>query len=165
MQAVCTEKFFRGCSIHEMAKKNEKNICCLDCCTSICPHCVHSHRSHRLLQVRRYVYNDVVRLEDLEKLFDCSNIQVPYFLFNCHDLHIIQYIAVHMYCMYAHFGFMHVTKLVWLYMIRHTRSMLQKWCSSGRGLRIGSSKAQLITVLLVIDASKNHFFIAPLAAR
>ncbi|KAL8149775.1 hypothetical protein AgCh_006691 [Apium graveolens] len=75
LQAVCTEKFFRGCSIHEMAKKNEKNICCLDCCTSICPHCVHSHRFHRLLQVRRYVYNDVVRLEDLEKLFDCANIQ------------------------------------------------------------------------------------------
>ncbi|GFQ05202.1 hypothetical protein PHJA_002664300 [Phtheirospermum japonicum] len=58
-----------------MAKKNEKNICCLDCCTSICPHCVLSHRSHRLLQIRRYVYHEVVRLEDLERLMDCSNIQ------------------------------------------------------------------------------------------
>ncbi|KAK1403487.1 PLATZ transcription factor family protein [Heracleum sosnowskyi] len=75
LQSLCTDKFFKGCSIHEMAKKNEKNICCLDCCTSICPHCVHSHRFHRLLQVRRYVYHDVVRLEDLEKLFDCSNVQ------------------------------------------------------------------------------------------
>ncbi|CDP10500.1 unnamed protein product [Coffea canephora] len=34
-----------------------------------------SHRFHRLLQVRRYVYHDVVRLEDLEKLIDCSNVQ------------------------------------------------------------------------------------------
>lgn len=29
------------------------------------------------LQVRRYVYNDVIRLGDLEKLIDCSYIQVP----------------------------------------------------------------------------------------
>ncbi|OIV99881.1 hypothetical protein TanjilG_26219 [Lupinus angustifolius] len=28
-----------------------------------------------LLQVRRYVYHDVVRLEDLQKLIDCSNVQ------------------------------------------------------------------------------------------
>ena len=29
-----------------------------------------------IVQVRRYVYHDVVRLGDLEKLVDCSNIQV-----------------------------------------------------------------------------------------
>ncbi|KAJ1436982.1 hypothetical protein SESBI_03817 [Sesbania bispinosa] len=29
----------------------------------------------KLLQVRRYVYHDVVRLEDLDKLIDCSNVQ------------------------------------------------------------------------------------------
>ncbi|KAF7838805.1 tRNA-intron endonuclease [Senna tora] len=46
-------------------------------CTSICPHCLPSHRLHRLLQVRRYVYHDVVRLEDLQKLIDCSNVQKP----------------------------------------------------------------------------------------
>ena len=28
------------------------------------------------MQVRRYVYNDVVRLDDLEKLIDCSFVQV-----------------------------------------------------------------------------------------
>ncbi|XP_059455672.1 protein RGF1 INDUCIBLE TRANSCRIPTION FACTOR 1 [Corylus avellana] len=77
LEALYTQKFFAGCSYHETAKKNEKNICCLDCCTSICPHCLPSHRFHRLLQVRRYVYHDVVRLEDLQKLIDCSNVQ-PY---------------------------------------------------------------------------------------
>jgi hypothetical protein len=76
LEALSTEKFFIACSFHEHAKKNEKNICCLDCCTSICPHCVGTHRVHRLLQVRRYVYHDVVRLEDLEKLIDCSGVQV-----------------------------------------------------------------------------------------
>ncbi|GAV73913.1 PLATZ domain-containing protein [Cephalotus follicularis] len=75
LDALYTQKFFAGCSYHETAKKNEKNICCLDCCTSICPHCLPSHRYHRLLQVRRYVYHDVVRLEDLQKLIDCTNVQ------------------------------------------------------------------------------------------
>ncbi|WOL18844.1 hypothetical protein Cni_G27641 [Canna indica] len=71
------ESFFVGCEAHESRKKNEKNIFCLDCCTSICPHCAPAHTSHPLLQVRRYVYNDVVRLDDLEKLIDCSYVQ-PY---------------------------------------------------------------------------------------
>lgn len=75
LEAIFAENFFVSCSIHESAKKNEKNICCLDCCSSICPHCVMSHRLHRLLQIRRYVYHDVVRLDDLEKLIDCSDVQ------------------------------------------------------------------------------------------
>ncbi|XP_043722944.1 protein RGF1 INDUCIBLE TRANSCRIPTION FACTOR 1-like [Telopea speciosissima] len=77
LEALYAQKFFVGCSTHETSKKNEKNIFCLDCCTSICPHCLPSHRFHRLLQIRRYVYHDVVRLEDLDKLIDCSNVQ-PY---------------------------------------------------------------------------------------
>ncbi|KAG0492556.1 hypothetical protein HPP92_005954 [Vanilla planifolia] len=71
------ETFFASCGTHDNLKKNEKNIFCLDCCTSICPHCASSHSSHPLLQVRRYVYNDVIRLDDLEKLIDCSFVQ-PY---------------------------------------------------------------------------------------
>ncbi|URE40636.1 PLATZ transcription factor [Musa troglodytarum] len=71
------ESFFVGCGTHENRRKNEKNIFCLGCCTSICPHCVPAHPSHPLSRVRRYVYNDVVRLEDLEKLIDCSFVQ-PY---------------------------------------------------------------------------------------
>ncbi|KAJ4748078.1 PLATZ transcription factor [Rhynchospora pubera] len=75
LEALNTQKFFIPCPYHENSRKNEKNICCIDCCTSICPHCVSLHRTHRLLQVRRYVYHDVVRLEDLEKLINCSNVQ------------------------------------------------------------------------------------------
>ncbi|XP_074590221.1 protein RGF1 INDUCIBLE TRANSCRIPTION FACTOR 1-like [Curcuma longa] len=71
------ESFFVGCDAHGSRKKSEKNIFCLDCCTSICPHCAPAHPSHPLLQVRRYVYNDVARLEDLERLIDCSYVQ-PY---------------------------------------------------------------------------------------
>ncbi|CAN1290134.1 Protein RGF1 INDUCIBLE TRANSCRIPTION FACTOR 1, partial [Linum perenne] len=75
LEALQNQNFFLPCSYHESAKKNEKNVCCLDCCISICPHCVPAHRSHRLLQVRRYVYHEVVRLEDLQRLVDCSNVQ------------------------------------------------------------------------------------------
>ncbi|XP_031502941.1 protein RGF1 INDUCIBLE TRANSCRIPTION FACTOR 1-like [Nymphaea colorata] len=75
LDTLLSEKFFVPCPLHEAAKKNEKNIFCLDCCTSICPHCLSPHRCHRLLQVRRYVYHDVIRLDDLEKLIDCAYVQ------------------------------------------------------------------------------------------
>ncbi|KAL8152612.1 hypothetical protein V2J09_010372 [Rumex salicifolius] len=77
LNALYTQKFFVACSAHEMAKKNEKNVLCLDCCISMCPHCLPWHRGHRLIQIRRYVYHEVIRLEDLENLIDCSSVQ-PY---------------------------------------------------------------------------------------
>ncbi|KAL8143148.1 hypothetical protein V2J09_016180 [Rumex salicifolius] len=77
LEGLMEETFFAGCGAHETRRKNEKNIFCLACCLSFCPHCLPSHRSHPLLQVRRYVYHDVVRLVDLQKLIDCSFIQ-PY---------------------------------------------------------------------------------------
>lgn len=73
--ALLTEKFFNACIIHEDAKKNEKNVFCLDCCEGVCPHCLTPHRSHRLLQIRRYVYHDVLRLGDANKLLDCGFVQ------------------------------------------------------------------------------------------
>jgi hypothetical protein len=45
------ESFFVGCAAHENRKKNEKNIFCLGCCASICPHCAPAHRHHLLIQV------------------------------------------------------------------------------------------------------------------
>ncbi|XP_019150562.1 PREDICTED: uncharacterized protein LOC109147353 [Ipomoea nil] len=77
MEGLMAETFFGGCGVHQHRRKNEKNIFCLLCCQSFCPHCLPSHQSHPFLQVRRYVYQDVIRLNDLEKLIDCSYIQ-PY---------------------------------------------------------------------------------------
>ncbi|MCD7453051.1 hypothetical protein HAX54_019483 [Datura stramonium] len=76
LEGLMAEKFFAGCGVHQNRRKNEKNIFCLHCCQSFCPHCLPSHHSHPLLQVRRYT-QDVIRLDDLEKLIDCSYIQ-PY---------------------------------------------------------------------------------------
>ncbi|XP_065853882.1 protein RGF1 INDUCIBLE TRANSCRIPTION FACTOR 1 [Euphorbia lathyris] len=77
LKGLMNQTFFGSCGFHENCRKNEKNIFCLLCCVSICPHCLPSHHSHPLLQVRRYVYHDVIRLGDLEKLIDCCYIQ-PY---------------------------------------------------------------------------------------
>ncbi|KAK6162543.1 hypothetical protein DH2020_002384 [Rehmannia glutinosa] len=75
LSALLSEKFFNACIVHEDAKKNEKNVFCMDCCEGICPHCLANHRSHRLLQIRRYVYHDVIRLVDADKLMDCAQVQ------------------------------------------------------------------------------------------
>ncbi|KAF7137577.1 hypothetical protein RHSIM_Rhsim07G0105200 [Rhododendron simsii] len=75
LEVLLGEKFFNPCFVHETDKKSEKNIFCLDCCISLCPQCLPVHPSHRLLQIRRYVYQDVVRLNDAQKLMDCSSVQ------------------------------------------------------------------------------------------
>ncbi|MCL7042833.1 hypothetical protein MKW94_003118 [Papaver nudicaule] len=75
LETLLDEKFFTPCLIHEDTRKNEKNVFCLDCCTSFCPHCFSSHCNHRLLRIRRYIYHDVMRLDDVQQLIDCSQIQ------------------------------------------------------------------------------------------
>ncbi|XAR70435.1 hypothetical protein NMG60_11027281 [Bertholletia excelsa] len=77
LDVLLGERFFNPCSVHEFHKKNEKNTFCLDCCISLCPHCLPPHRSHYLFQIRRYVYQDVIRVCDAQKLIDCSSVQ-PY---------------------------------------------------------------------------------------
>lgn len=51
LQGLMSENFFGGCEIHQNRRKNEKNIFCLECCQSFCPHCLPQHHSHPLLQV------------------------------------------------------------------------------------------------------------------
>ncbi|KAH6767476.1 hypothetical protein C2S52_018459 [Perilla frutescens var. hirtella] len=75
LYALLSEKFFNTCIIHEDEKRNEKNIFCFDCCEGICPNCFVHHRSHRLLQIRRYMYNDVIRIREAQKLMDCAQVQ------------------------------------------------------------------------------------------
>ncbi|KAK9051206.1 hypothetical protein SSX86_027832 [Deinandra increscens subsp. villosa] len=71
-------KFFGTCMDHWNLRKNEKNVFCIDCNSCFCKHCVKlppCHHHHRRLQICRYVYHDVVRLQDIQKHLDCSNIQ------------------------------------------------------------------------------------------
>ncbi|XP_078448109.1 PLATZ transcription factor family protein [Wolffia australiana] len=75
LDALMKDKFFNPCAAHATARKNERNVFCLDCCLTLCPHCLPSHPPHRLLQIRRYVYHDVVRVDELGKLIDCDLVQ------------------------------------------------------------------------------------------
>jgi len=51
LERLMAETFFGACGVHQNQKKNEKNVFCLHCYLSICPHCLPSHPSHSLLQV------------------------------------------------------------------------------------------------------------------
>ncbi|KAL8227703.1 hypothetical protein R6Q57_015287 [Mikania cordata] len=73
-------KFFGACIDHWNMRKNEKNVFCIDCNLCFCKHCVTGFKPpcrhhHRRLQICRYVYHDVVRLQDIQKHLDCSDIQ------------------------------------------------------------------------------------------
>lgn len=67
--------FFDSCSNHQERRKNERNVFCIDCSVGCCRHCMESHCLHRQLQICKYVYHDVVRLQEIQKHLDCSKIQ------------------------------------------------------------------------------------------
>lgn len=67
--------FFDSCSNHQERRKNERNVFCIDCSIGCCRHCMESHCLHRQLQICKYVYHDVVRLQEIQKHLDCSKIQ------------------------------------------------------------------------------------------
>ncbi|WCJ33655.1 PLATZ transcription factor family protein [Euphorbia peplus] len=75
LTSLLNRKFFDSCIIHQQLRKNEKNVFCMDCNLEFCRHCVKSHFLHRQLQICKYVYQDVVRLQDIQKHLDCAKIQ------------------------------------------------------------------------------------------
>ncbi|CAI0457409.1 unnamed protein product [Linum tenue] len=76
VETLLNSEFFGGCGTHRELRKNERNVFCLDCNAGFCRHCLKSHSCfHRHLQICKYVYQDVVRLLDIQKHFDCSRIQ------------------------------------------------------------------------------------------
>ncbi|XP_021909973.1 uncharacterized protein LOC110823802 [Carica papaya] len=67
--------FFDSCIDHQDLRKNEKNVFCIDCNIGLCRHCLTAHCLHQRLQICKYVYQDVVRIQDMQKYLDCSKIQ------------------------------------------------------------------------------------------
>ncbi|KAG6534439.1 hypothetical protein ZIOFF_008325 [Zingiber officinale] len=79
VELLLVGEFFGSCEQHKEDRKSEENIFCVDCGSRMCPHCLAGrHSDHRLLQIRRYVYQDVVRVHDMANLLDCSKVQVSY---------------------------------------------------------------------------------------
>ena len=75
LTTLLQSEFFGSCSDHQDLRKNEKNVFCIDCSLQFCRHC-DAHSQHRWLQICKYVYQDVVRLQEMQKHLDCSKIQV-----------------------------------------------------------------------------------------
>ncbi|URE47707.1 PLATZ transcription factor [Musa troglodytarum] len=76
IKVLLRSKFFGVCEEHKEARKSEENIYRVDCGRRVCPHCLARpgcpHRAHRHLQIRRYVYQDVVRAHRMQKLLNRS---------------------------------------------------------------------------------------------
>ncbi|XP_010502173.1 PREDICTED: uncharacterized protein LOC104779507 [Camelina sativa] len=78
IDTLLNSEFFGICMNHKYLRKNEKNVFCIDCNVEICRHCCSTeaaHVLHRRLQICKYVYQDVLRLLDIQQYFDCSEIQ------------------------------------------------------------------------------------------
>jgi hypothetical protein len=76
LERLMGETFFGDCGVHKNQRKNEKNIFCLHCCLSICPHCLPSHTSHPLLQVLLYIIYHI--------LIHSTTIYIPNYYYYSH---------------------------------------------------------------------------------
>ncbi|KAG8045113.1 hypothetical protein GUJ93_ZPchr0008g11684 [Zizania palustris] len=81
LDELLSAQFFDGCSSHLLSPRNECNLFCIDCHppqpqAAFCYYCrSHHHSSHRVIQIRRSSYHNVVRVSELEDILDISGIQ------------------------------------------------------------------------------------------
>jgi hypothetical protein len=68
--------YFVPCAIHANSNKSECNMFCLDCTSNaFCSYCSINHKNHRVLQIRRSSYHNVVRVNEIQKYIDISCVQ------------------------------------------------------------------------------------------
>ncbi|KAJ4979202.1 hypothetical protein NE237_009982 [Protea cynaroides] len=77
LESLLSTSFFAVCRIHGDAARSESNMYCLDCNgDAFCFYCRSSrHKDHRVIQIRRSSYHDVVRVSEIQKVLDISGVQ------------------------------------------------------------------------------------------
>ncbi|XP_042492708.1 protein RGF1 INDUCIBLE TRANSCRIPTION FACTOR 1 [Macadamia integrifolia] len=77
LESLLSTSFFAVCRIHGDAARSECNMYCLDCnADAFCFYCRSSrHKDHRVIQIRRSSYHDVVRVSEIQKVLDISGVQ------------------------------------------------------------------------------------------
>ncbi|XP_040382806.1 protein RGF1 INDUCIBLE TRANSCRIPTION FACTOR 1 isoform X2 [Oryza brachyantha] len=81
LETLLSTRFFLACAAHPASPRNECNMFCLDCprappSPAFCYYCrSHRHQAHRVIQIRRSSYHDVVRVSEVEDVLDISGVQ------------------------------------------------------------------------------------------
>ncbi|XP_010940498.1 protein RGF1 INDUCIBLE TRANSCRIPTION FACTOR 1 [Elaeis guineensis] len=84
LEHLLTTPFFFTCPSHSDAARSECNMYCLDCSSSasggssgaFCFYCRSDrHSGHRVIQIRRSSYHDVVRVSEIQKALDITGVQ------------------------------------------------------------------------------------------
>ncbi|KAK1284707.1 hypothetical protein QJS10_CPB21g00294 [Acorus calamus] len=77
LEPLLSSTFFTVCRVHGDSTRSECNMYCLDCAGDpFCYYCRSSrHADHRVIQIRRSSYHDVVRVSEVQKELDISEVQ------------------------------------------------------------------------------------------
>lgn len=76
LKPMLRASYFVPCPVHGDSNKSECNMFCLDCVgNALCSYCLVHHRDHRVVQIRRSSYHNVVRVNEIQRYIDTSCVQ------------------------------------------------------------------------------------------